>query len=241
MGKTNKTYAICLTLIVFMSCLTLLTVKPINAQTAPTPSVPKYTLQYVDGSYDIPTTHTIDPYTGETITHQGYRVNQTNFEMVIENQLNPIDNLYYAIEVKGHYSTEWISFFDLSESLPRQDPSTTQTIIQLGILSEGGLDLEGAHKSINIPAGGKEDIRVQALIGSIGRNASAFMAPYTFYGTESDWSPVKTITVPSASSISPTPSPTVPELSWLIAVPLLLLGLCVAVIVRHRTTTKPNL
>ncbi len=221
-----------------MSCLIMLITKPINAQTTVTPAVPKYTLQYVDGSYDVPTTHTVDPYTGETITHQGYRVNETVFEMVIQNQLNPIDNLYYAIVVKGHYSTEWISFFDLSESLPRQDPAATQTIIRLGILGEDGLTLQGAHKSITIPFGGKEDIRVQALIGSIGRNASAPMVPYTFFGTESDWSPIQTITVPS-SSVSPTPSPTVPELSWLIIVPLFLLVFAAALgTFRHRKTTK---
>jgi hypothetical protein len=239
MGNTNKTFAVLLTIIIVTSYLILLAAKPISAQTTPTPSVPKYTLQYVDGSYDVPTTHTIDPYTGETIIHQGYRVNETIFEMVIQNQLNPIDNLYYAIGVKGHYSTEWISFFDLSESLPRQDPTATQTIIRLGILDEDGLTLQGAHKSITIPFCGKEDIRVQALIGSIGRNASAPMAPYTFYGTQSDWSPVQTITVPSASSVSPTPSPTVPELSWLIIVPLFL-SVCAAALgmFRYRKNTK---
>jgi hypothetical protein len=64
-------------------------VKPTNAQTTPTPSIPKFSLQYVDGSYDVPTTQTIDPYTGQTIIHQGYHVNLTVFEMVIQNQLQP--------------------------------------------------------------------------------------------------------------------------------------------------------
>lgn len=236
MGKIGKTFALMLTLIIAMSCLTLV-VKPANAQPPLTPSVPKYILQYVDGSYDVPTTQTIDPYTGETITHQGYHVNQTVFEMVIQNQLNPIDNLYYSIHVKGHFSTEWISFFDLSEGLPQQDPSSTQTIIRMGTLGEDGLTLVGAHKSITISSGGKEDIQVQALIGSIGRNGSAPMAPYTFYGTESDWSPIQTITVPS-SSVSPTASPTVPELSWLVIVPLLAFSLFIAMILTYRKHQK---
>lgn len=234
MGNTRKTGAIFLTLIAAMSCLTVLMVKPVSAQTqTATPSVPSYVLQYVDGSYDVPTTQTIDPYTGETITHQGYHVKQTVFEMVIENQLNPIDNLYYSIDVKGHYSTEWISFFDLSEGLPGQDSSATQTIIRLGTLGEDGLTLQGAHKTINIPFEGKEDIRVQALIGNIGRNASAPMAPYTFYGIESAWTPVQTITVPSNSAL-PTAAPTVPELPWLVIVPLLLSLLAVTIIAKHR-------
>ena len=167
-------------------------VKPTNAQTTPPPSIPKFSLQYVDGSYDVPTTQTIDPYTGQTITHQGYHVNLTVFEMVIQNQLQPIDDLYYSIRVKGHYSTEWISFFDLSEGLPLQDSSSQQTIIQMGTLSQDGLTLQGAHKSITIPA----------------------------------------------ANISPSPTPTIPELSWLVIVLLLLCVFSVAVVVRHRKNTN---
>lgn len=233
MGNIRKVGALLLILGIALLGLTLLIVQPANAQTQPpTPSAPSYALQYVDGSYDVATTQTVDPYTGETITHQGYHVSQTNFEMVIENQLNPIDDLYYAIEVKGHYSTEWISFFDLSEGLPRQDPSATQTIIQLGTLGDGGLVLQGAHKTIGIPANGEEDIRVQALVGSIGRNASATMAPYTFYGTQSAWSQVQTITVPS-SSLVPAASPTVPELPWP-AILLLMMSVSAVVLVIFR-------
>jgi hypothetical protein len=39
---------------------------------------------------------------------------------------------------------------------------------------------------------------------------------------------------------NPTPTPTVPELSWLVIVPLLLSLFSVALIVRHRKTTKLN-
>lgn len=240
MGNIRKIGASLMILSVALLGLTVLIVHPASAQTQlPTPSVPSYVLQYADGSYDVPTTQTIDPYTGETIIHQGYHVKQTNFEMVIENQLNPIDDLYYAIEVKGHYSTEWISFFDLSEGLPKQDPSSTQTIIQLGTLGEDSLILQGAHKTIGIPANGKEDIQVQALIGSIGRNASAPMAPYTFYGSKSDWSPVQTITVPS-SSLSPAPSPTIPELPWPAILPLISMFAVVVVVFRYQKTVKLN-
>jgi hypothetical protein len=186
------------------------------------PSVPKFTLKYTDGSYDIPTTTSIDQYTGQTITHQGYHVNLTVFEMIIQNQLNPINDLYYNIRVKGNYSSEWISFFDLSEGLTPQDSSSQQTIVQMGTLSEDGLTLQGSHKTITIPSGGKEDIQVQALIGSIGRNASSPLAPYNFYGTESDWSNTQTVTIPEISvstsqepTMNPTPSssPSVSEFS----------------------------
>jgi hypothetical protein len=206
MASMGKYLSLCLVAIFAVSTVLM---SGSNAQTILTPAVPEFTLRYTDGSYDVATTQTTDPYTGQIITHQGYHVNLTVFEMVIQNQLQPINNLYYSIRVKGHYSTEWISFFDLSESLPLQDSSSQQTIIRMGTLSEEGLTLQGAHKSITIPSGGKEDIQVQALIGSIGRNASAPFVPYTFYGTESEWSNTQTVTVPTTNN--PSPSPTVPE------------------------------
>ena len=167
--------------------------------------------------------------------------------MVIQNQLNPINDLYYSIQVKGHYSKEWIMFFDYSDGLPLQDSTAKETIIKMGTLDQDGLTLQGAHKTIPIPTGGKEDIQVQALIGNIGRNASSPMVPYTFYGTESDWSPTQTVTIlPSYSSSTPNitssiiPTPTVPEFSWLAILLLFLSILSIAVVLRHRKTLKTS-
>ncbi len=39
MGNTNKTFALLLTIIIAISCLTLLTVKPVNAQSTPSPEI----------------------------------------------------------------------------------------------------------------------------------------------------------------------------------------------------------
>ena len=250
MSSLSKWSAVFFILIIAVSSLSLLMVKPANAQSIPKPSTPEFSLQYTDGSYDVPTTQTTDPYTGQIITHQGYHVNQTIFEMIIQNQLNPTNNLYYDVEVKGHYSSEWVSLFDLSEGLPLQDSSSQQTIVQMGTLGEAGLALQGSHKTIGIPSGGKEDFQVQALIGSIGRNASAPFAAYTFYGVESDWSNTRTITVGKTSaSASPnptqtptniiaSPTPSVPEFPWLAILPLFLFMLSAAVILRHRKTAN---
>ncbi len=35
------------------------------AQLIPTPSIPEFTLKYIDYSYDVPPTYKIDEYTGE--------------------------------------------------------------------------------------------------------------------------------------------------------------------------------
>ena len=79
-----------------------------------------------------------------------------------------------------------------------------------------------------IPIDGQLDFQVQALVGhnsTVWYNISSFWAgvgtyvPAVAYDTEGNWSDTQTVTIP-ASSVSP--SPTVPELSWLVIVPLLL-------------------
>lgn len=44
------------------------------------PAVPEFTLVLVDSSYDVPTTYSIDPYTGENVTHHGYHVEEKKSE-----------------------------------------------------------------------------------------------------------------------------------------------------------------
>lgn len=62
--------------------------KPTEPASIPTPSVPEFTLKYVDNSYDVPssTTTTTDPYTGEqTITTEpGYHVANETIEVTIK-------------------------------------------------------------------------------------------------------------------------------------------------------------
>jgi len=62
-----------------------------------------------------------------------------------------------------------------------------------------------------------------------------------FNGNYSDWNQL-TITMDSGdtatANLSPTPSPTVPEMSWLVIVPLLLSIFAVALVVRHRKTAN---
>lgn len=76
MGTASKVSTSILTIILVASSLLLAPLA--NAQTTPKPSVPEFTLKYVDNSYDVPstTTSTTDPYTGKTITTTtpGYRI-----------------------------------------------------------------------------------------------------------------------------------------------------------------------
>jgi len=117
MSKTSKTSAVFLTLIIVMSCLTLLIVRPASAQSTPKPSVPEFTLKYVDHSYDVPPTYGIDPYTGKkVVTKEGHHVENKSIEVTIKNQpLSPnneangfFTHLYYNFRYKGHYANDWI-------------------------------------------------------------------------------------------------------------------------------------
>ena len=80
----------------------------------PKPSVPEFTVELVDTSYDVPTTYSTDPYTGDTVTHKGYHVARRTIEVRIKNQpFTPFTDsggqeikFYYNIRIKGHYE-EW--------------------------------------------------------------------------------------------------------------------------------------
>jgi hypothetical protein len=51
MGKISKTLALLLTVIIATSCLTLFIFKPANAQSTAKPSIPQFTLSFVNASY----------------------------------------------------------------------------------------------------------------------------------------------------------------------------------------------
>ena len=79
--------ALALILLTAMSSLSLIMVKPANAQSTLKPYVPEFTLKYLDNSYDVPPTYGTDPYTGNNVTTQaGYHVQNESVEVIIKNQ-----------------------------------------------------------------------------------------------------------------------------------------------------------
>lgn len=79
----RKTIALMLTTLLVAS--SLLFIEPVHSEVTK-PSVPEFTIRLVDNSYDVPTTYSTDPYTGETITHPSHRVTNMSVELVIKNQ-----------------------------------------------------------------------------------------------------------------------------------------------------------
>jgi hypothetical protein len=113
MDKKSKTFALILTVIVALPCLTLLTAKPANAQTMPTPSVPQFTVEFVNDSYGV----TINPYTGQS------KINQTVddfIEITIQNQhldypkYSSSYQIYFNVRVKPHFSQDnWTELYPI--------------------------------------------------------------------------------------------------------------------------------
>jgi len=268
MRKIGKTFALFLTVIMAMSCLTLLTVKPADAQAIPKPSVPSFTVKVVDRSYDVPATvtYSTDPFSGKQVSYSsgGYHVTNKTIDVAIQNQhFSPITgngstvDLYYTIRMKGHFGNDWqeksISSIRPADSYcpwpieyqtTKIHPSASEFTMITFIFGENGL---------NLRQGDKMDFQVKA---SAGYNYFMWNTDHMFPiydGTifksyqESDWSPTQTLTISASSSSStqtpnpsstPSLSPTVPELSWLVIVSSLLSMLSVAVALRYRKTAN---
>jgi hypothetical protein len=118
MGSINRVIVAVFVFFLVLSNLIVLTATPVSAQAGYKPSVPQFTVKLVDNSYDVPpsTTTVTDPYTGETKSlNAGGYVSDKTIEVIIKSQ--PFTaytnasghemNLYYIIEVKGHFSEYW--------------------------------------------------------------------------------------------------------------------------------------
>ena len=247
MGRIGKTFALFLTLIIVVSCLTLLTIKPVNAQSIPKPSVPEFTIEPAGPSFDIPPTYSFNSSSGLFYVNEGYHFEYSTVEIIIRNQAftnqTNIDHLLYNVRLKPHNYPDsyWQELFNPNnDGFPIQT-SSNFTIIP--IAAEGAPELQ-----YQIAAGATTDVQVKAMIGHIERgfNGNATnqieMYPYVFVGQTSGWSDTHTITLPPKVPIpvsSPTPTPTVPEFSWLTILALIISMLAVALFLKHSQAKKP--
>ena len=221
-----------------MALSSLIIVESAIAQSIPTPSLPEFSVRYVDNSYYVSTPTTITDQYGNSRVVQGYIDNKT-VEFSIKNQAftpytityNASDpyntgqtvNLMYNIRMKSHLENNWTYITHLSDGYLKQSNSNVTT---------ASYQLEYLFPS-SIPYGAAVDFQVQSLIGYVHRYP--VINSWTFNGTESDWSNTQTITIPNNST---SPTPTVPEFPAIAIVPLLLSLFSVAVIVRHRKTVN---
>jgi len=266
MAKSSKTHALILTVIFVISCLTLLTVKPTNAQTIPTPSIPEFTAKFVNSSHTVTTTNN---YTGQSQTQL---INNNSIELTINNQPFDYSNnaltyqIYFNVRVKPHFSKidNWTEVYPLENLTsspanangifpyawyiysPIQSNSTSTTIdfqvAPTDAYQATGYDIYGTPFS-GLPIDSQLDFQVEALVGHnstywhipnpFAPNYHSSSVPAVAYDSNSGWSRTQTVTISETASISPSPSSTIPELSWLVILPLLLSLFSIVVVYGH--------
>ena len=198
------------------------------AQSIPKPSVPEFTLKYVDNSYDIPPTYGIDPYTGKNVvTQAAYHIQNKSIVVTIKNQPfvsyrnenNSVVGLFYSVRLKGHFQD---SYGEPSSESYIYRSDSDYTSVYCGLNGNNGTDpFTGDFwlGGLEIPAGGQVDFQVKALIGHYTRVYGDFAPPFgqsyhdVFTGESSGWSNTQTLTIPTSSqtpdqTTEPTPSQT---------------------------------
>ncbi len=272
MGYTGKGIAFILILTVAFSFLSLLIVKPAFAQTpiptsyptafSPSLSIPEFTIQLADHSYDVPptTTTSTDPYTGkQTVTTQpGYHVENKTIDFNIINQPHistPSSNyygidLYYDIRFKGHFGDTWTELHTYNEE---ENVLPTATNSQYTLISV-------PYTLLSIPENYSSDAQIDFQIRAINGTShplSGVNSPFGYWTYESSaWSNIETISIPDGSvsvsasvtpvpppTLTPTstsaPSPTIPEFQGSIILSLFaVIPLIFTLLLRKKTSLK---
>jgi hypothetical protein len=197
----SKRATLLLIAILTVSSLLMVIAAPASAST---PSVPEFTVKFVDHSYVVPTSTSIDPYTGQQIVHPNYTVENKTIDIIIKNQPfappNNLTNLYYNVRVKGHFGENWTELYSISNNTP-QNTLPMQSASENTVISTPQ----------DYPAGGQVDFQVEAVIATAhplyGTNFG-----YWSYET-SGWSNTQTITIgesqtPTSPETTPTPDQT---------------------------------
>jgi hypothetical protein len=181
------------------------------AQSITKPSVPEFTLKYIDLSYDVPPTYGIDQFTGETvITQEGYHRHNQSAVFKIKNQpFNPYTDsggnnisLHYNFRAKGHFGDEWryYPFTDSGLSSNRYSSmlftfgSIPKFVASTSEYTELSVSLTDFYSYENLQIGNQIDFQVQAQIGYIDYAGDGH---YSFLGESSGWSETQTITIPN--------------------------------------------
>jgi hypothetical protein len=225
--------AILISGLVLASAMRFGTVQAFTVDSISKPLVPEFSVRIVAYPYDVPpeTTTTIDEYTGKetTTTKLGYHVENKSIEIAIKNQpftpytltehtgynhetgerrtydRNSTVNLYYNIEVKGHFGENWKSV-DSGDFTYEGRKSNAQLDSEYTVIT---------IEADDYPEDTVLDFRVRALTGyyvAYGRSVVIF--GFDFFGQESDWSDIKTINVNESQTWTPLPetTPTQPPL-----------------------------
>ncbi len=216
LANMSKTSTLLLILILAASSIIMVE----NGAAATKPSVPEFTVSYINRSYDVPATTSIDSYTGKTVTNPAHHVINYTIQFTMKNQTYDSSlDLYYNIRVKPHFGEEnWTTLYGREYS-PRVTDSDLTLVFSC--TSDNGVyrNFYRDWAEIHAPQGGQIDIQVEAFHAG----EDYFKSPSNPMGSwvwvirvESGWSPTQTITIGSSpSTVIPTtqPSQSTPTIS----------------------------
>ncbi len=193
MKSVNKKAVPLLFIISLASCL--IVVKPSSAsEIVPQPSVPEFTIRFVNASYSVTTTN---PFTGVYETRQ---IRNNSIEIKIRNQPFTYSNdyrVYFNVRTKPHFEGNWTEIYRLenltsshnadgfsfaeyvSHDSPNQSnqiyTNITFPVIPTDVYQASGYDIqryytqegEGRYFAFlyGIPYEGQVDFQVEALVG----------------------------------------------------------------------------
>ena len=124
------------------------------------PSVPEFTLKFIDNSYTVPTTTTTttDPYTGKqaVTTQTGYYIQNASLQISIKNQTIDSSDLYFDVRMRGNFSEVWDDIAHVEAN-----PYFEYTVLTYGLEGNNASGNFGGHLKIS-PFGGIADFQVQA-------------------------------------------------------------------------------
>lgn len=222
--RVNK--GIALLLIAMLAVSSLIMVESASAQSISKPSVPEFTLKFVEHPFEVAPTTTIDPYTGENVTvRAGRHVQNRSIEVIIGNQpFTPYEDsngnhiyLFYNVSKKGHYENNWHYFPEILARLPLRALDNDYTIVSFW-MDQNWIDQppfplryddDPYTQSLgDISAGGQVDFRVQALVGCYSDPSYKTDFYNNFFtGETSGWSNTQTITIDGSASVATPDAP----------------------------------
>jgi len=215
--------------IAVLTLSSLLMVESAFAQSIPKPSVPEFNVKLIDSSYVIPETTTIDPYTGQTVTHPSQRVEARTIEIRIKNmpftpfEITNASNTYtvgffYNVRWKGHFEEEWHEVYNpnVNGFLGRDSGIETVFSRQGEYSSTEGLKLYYQGLIATFSPNAQVDFQVEAMIGYVHHVVAIPFSADVFEGETSGWSNTQTITIGESQKSTPssesTPTPTPPNM-----------------------------
>jgi len=206
-----------LLLIVFLILLSTVLVKFAFAQSMPKPSVPEFTVQFVNETIEV-------------------KVKNQPFVSYYDTSINWSIDLYYNIRIKGNFSEDWIELY-LIEEVPISSYSE-YTVLSYSQIGENSYIL--GNRIIEFPADSQVDFQVEAMIGYIQRvfnpnwTSHLEMYPYVFTGETSGWSATRTIPEQVPHQIEGI------EIILTIALIVTVIGACIMFYFKKRQNSKNN-